>query len=111
MKRMFFPSCLAGGEFRLCSDDEPSAEGSTERGSFFALLLPARTDFAHLDGGELGGRTCSCRFERLLARAVEQEKPTDDLLRLGERPIDQTGFAVAHLHARPFRGGTERIGS
>src|SRR5205085_11431848 len=73
-------------------------------------LLPARRDFAHLDGCELGRRTGRSGFERLLARAVEQEKPADDLLRLRERPVDHAALAIPYLHARALRRPAERIG-
>src|SRR2546423_5484931 len=87
---MVFPRALGG---RISASGVTTNEGKEDRRrarNFFerALFLPAGCDFADLDGGELGGWTCRSGFERLFARAVEQEKTADNLLRFGERPVD-----------------------
>src|SRR2546421_556125 len=111
MKRMFSLGPLGGG-ISACDIATNGEKEDRQCRRFFSersLFLPARCDFAHLDGGELRGWTCRGGFERLFARAVEQEKAADNLLRFSERPVDHTALAVAHLDARALRGPGERI--
>src|SRR5437660_11593302 len=74
------------------------------------LFVPAGTHLAHLDRGELRRRAFAGVAQRVLARAIEQEEAADDLLRLGERPVDQAALAVAHLDARALGNRAERVG-
>src|SRR5262249_25736584 len=74
-----------------------------QRKAKFGSLFPARTDFAHLDRGEFGGRAFARIANRVLTRTIEQEEAPDDLFGLREGSVDETALAISHRDADTVR--------
>src|SRR5262245_58427622 len=96
-------------EAATASDHTASSSASASaRRQASLVALPARAQLPYLDRRPLRRRTFAGDRNRLVpGPTIEQEEPSDDLLGLGERTVDDAPLAAAQLDAGSLSVGGE----